>query len=75
MPELDFLKEKISYLRLWLGLLAVTDLILIGWLAANFSTTQILFIVSDCVAIGMISALILVLDKKIRQQIEGLGEL
>jgi hypothetical protein len=34
MPELDSLKEELAYLRLWLGMLAVTDISLIGWTAS-----------------------------------------
>lgn len=35
MPELDMFKEKLAYLKLWLGILVVTDISLIGWLVSN----------------------------------------
>jgi hypothetical protein len=39
MPELDALKEELAYLRLWLGMLAVAEMSLIGWLASALETT------------------------------------
>jgi hypothetical protein len=30
MSELDMLKEKLAYLKLWLGILVVTNISLIG---------------------------------------------
>ena len=40
MPELDALKEELSYLRLWLGMLAVTEISLIGWAASAVETAS-----------------------------------
>ena len=34
MPELDGLKEELAYLRLWLGMLAVSEISLLGWTAS-----------------------------------------
>jgi hypothetical protein len=34
MPELDGLREELAYLRLWLGMLAVSEISLLGWIAA-----------------------------------------
>jgi hypothetical protein len=31
MSELDVAKEQIAYLKLWLGIMVVTDISLIGW--------------------------------------------
>ena len=36
MSELDVLKEKIAYLKLWLGIMVVTDISLVGWLLGNY---------------------------------------
>ena len=40
MPELDALKEELAYLRLWLGMLAVTHISLIGWTASSVETAS-----------------------------------
>jgi hypothetical protein len=31
VSQLDVAKEQIAYLNLWLGIMAVTDISLIGW--------------------------------------------
>jgi hypothetical protein len=31
MPQLDRLKERLAYLKFWLGIVVVTDISLIGW--------------------------------------------
>ena len=36
MSEVDVLKEKIAYLKLWLGIMVVTDISLVGWLLGNY---------------------------------------
>ncbi|MGH8525764.1 MAG: hypothetical protein ACREXY_16640 [Gammaproteobacteria bacterium] len=72
MSELDMLKEKIAYLKLWLGILVVTDISLIGWLVLNYENAKLLLVVSDIAAIIMIAVGILVLHKRIATEIERL---
>ena len=38
MSELDVAKEKIAYLKVWLGILVVTDISTFGWLISNVDT-------------------------------------
>src|SRR6266851_2684661 len=38
MSELDVAKEKIAYLKVWLGILLVTDISTFGWLVSNVDT-------------------------------------
>ena len=40
MPELDRLKEQVAYLKLWQGIMVVTDLSLVGWLASAADGTR-----------------------------------
>ena len=35
MSELDVAKEKIAYLKVWLGILVVTDISTFAWLISN----------------------------------------
>ena len=43
MSELDVAKEQIAYLKVWLGILVVTDISAFGWLISNLGTaTEIL---------------------------------
>jgi hypothetical protein len=34
VSELDRLKEQLVYLRFWLGIMVVTEISLVGWLAS-----------------------------------------
>jgi hypothetical protein len=35
MSELDRLKERLVYLRFWLGIMVVTEITLVGWLIST----------------------------------------
>ncbi len=55
MSELDVLKEKIAYLKLWLSIIVVTDISLVGWLLGNYTLASWPLIVGDVVAISVVS--------------------
>ena len=38
MPELDYLREEIAYLKFWLGIVVVTDVSVAGWLLSSSDT-------------------------------------
>jgi len=40
MAEFDGIKEQLAYLRLWLGILVVTEFSLVGWLASAHETRR-----------------------------------
>lgn len=75
MSQLDVLKEKIAYLKLWLGIIVVTDISLVGWLLGNYTVASRALIVGDVVAISVVSYGIYVLHKRIEKEIERLKEL
>jgi hypothetical protein len=75
MTQIDLLKEKISYLKLWLGIIVVTDISLVGWLIGNYAVSTRILIVGDVVAILVVSFGIYVLHKRIENEIERLKEL
>jgi len=75
MSQLDVLKEKIAYLKLWLGIIVVTDISLVGWLLGNYTVASGALIVGDVVAISVVSYGIYVLHKRIEKEIERLKEL
>ena len=75
MSQVDVLKEKIAYLKLWLSIMVVTDISLVGWLLGNYTVANQALIVGDVVAIFIISFGIYVLHKRIEKEIEGLKEL
>ena len=75
MSQVDVLKEKIAYLKLWLGIIVVTDISLVGWLLGNYTVASRALIVGDVVAIFVVSYGIYVLHKRIEKEIERLKEL
>jgi hypothetical protein len=38
MSELDVAREKIAYLKVWLGILVVTDISTFGWLISSLES-------------------------------------
>ena len=75
MSELDKLKEEITHLRMWLGILVVIDLSLTGWLAAQYGSATNLLIVLDISGILVISGLIWALNRMIETRIDQLKDL
>ncbi len=75
MTQIDLLKEKIAYLKLWLGIIVVTDISLVGWLLGNYTVSNRTLILGDVVAILVVSFGIYVLHKRIEKEIERLKEL
>lgn len=75
MSELDVAKEQIAYLKLWLGIMVVTDISLIGWFIGNYGQALVTLLVTDLLAVAVVSAGILVLHRLIERKIERLREL
>ena len=75
MSETDVLKEKIAYLKLWLGIMVVTDISMVGWLLSNYTVASWALVVGDVVAISVVSCGIYGLHKRIEKEIERLKEL
>lgn len=51
MSELDEIKEQIAQLRTWLDILAMINVGLVVWLAANYKDAEKLLLILDCLAI------------------------
>ena len=75
MSKLDVAREHIAYLKLWLGVVIVTDISLIGWLVANFGFAGWPLIVGDALALVGVSWGCYFLDSRIRSAIANLEEL
>ena len=75
MTQLDVRKEKIAYLKLWLGIMVVTDISLIGWLLGNYNTSNWVLVLGDMVTILIISTGIYAVHRRIAAEIERLEEL
>ena len=75
MSELDVLKERIAYLRVLFGILVVTEISLVGWLAANFTQATISMQVAGITAMVALLVTIFVFHRRIDTLIESLREL
>ena len=72
MSELDVAKEQVAYLKVWLGILVVTDITLLGWLASNISRAQPALLVAGVVATIITTIGIFFIHRRIEQRIESL---
>lgn len=75
MSELDVAKEKIAYLKVWLGILLVTDISTFGWLVTNVDTGANLMLWAAVIVVMALTASILLLHRRIDRQIQSLKEL
>ena len=75
MAKIDVIKEKINYLKVWLGVFIVTLISLIGWLSSHYDKiSSIRFFIS---VVGLLWLIISIhfLNKNILKKIESLEEL
>lgn len=75
MSELDRIKEQISYLKYWQGVMVVTDISLVGWLitsADSASTRAFALAIAGIIALtlGIVS-----LHRQIERRIDRIGSL
>jgi hypothetical protein len=69
MPELDALKEELAYLRLWLGMLTVTQISLIGWTASALEVASARLLSLAVAVIILLGMGIFLLDRLIERRI------
>ncbi len=75
MSKIDVIKEKINYLKVWLGISVVTLIGLIGWLSSHYTQISTTRIILSFVGIFWLLILIHYLNKNILKKIESLEEL
>ena len=75
MSDLDVAKEKIAYLKVWLGILVLTDISTFGWLISNVETAATLLLWAAVIAVVALTAGILLLHRRIDRYIQSLREL
>ncbi len=75
MSELDIAKEEIAYLKVWLGILVVTDISTFGWLISNVGQGDALLLWAAVIAVAGLSAGIFLLHRLIKRRIQSLKEL
>ncbi len=72
MSELDVAKEKIAYLKVWLGILVVADISVFGWLISNLGTATAPLPWAAVTAVVALTAGIFLLHRRIKSHIESL---
>ncbi|HYT16131.1 MAG TPA: hypothetical protein VEL80_07090, partial [Burkholderiales bacterium] len=75
MSELDVAKEKIAYLKVWLGILLVTDISTFGWLVSNVDTAATLLLWAAVIVVVALTVGILLLHRRIDGHIQSLRDL
>ena len=75
MAKIDVIKEKINYLKVWLGVFIVTLISLIGWLSSNYDRISMSRFLLSVVGIIWLVISIHFLNKNILKKIESLEEL
>ncbi len=75
MSELDVAKEEIAYLKIWLGILVVTDISTFGWLISNVGEAITLLLWAAVIAVAGLSVGVFLLHRLIKRQIHSLKEL
>ena len=75
MSALDVRKERIAYLRVLFGILVVTEISLVGWLATNFTQATISMRTASLTAMVALSVTIFGFHRRIDTLIESLREL
>ena len=63
MGKIDKVKEELNYLKVWLGIIVVTTIGLIGWLANHYDTASVLKTGGDVVAIVLLTFAIIFIDR------------
>jgi len=75
MSDLDVAKEEIAYLKVWLGILVVTDISTFGWLISNVAEAITLLLWAAVIAVAGLSVGIFLLHRLIKRRIQSLKEL
>ena len=75
MSKLDKLKEEISYLKFWLGVMVVTDISLVGWLVSGAGSAPAYKVLGAIVAIIVITASGFAVHRRIERLIDALEDL
>jgi hypothetical protein len=75
MADIDEVKEDIGYMKVWLGIIVVTNISLMGWLLSNYETSSMIKIISDIIAIIVLLISIVKIDRNIKIKIKSLKDL
>ena len=72
MSDLDVAKEQIAYLKVWLGILVITDISVSGWFVSSLGTATAPLLWAAVIAVVGLTVGILLLHRRIKGYIESL---
>jgi hypothetical protein len=75
MSKLDKAKERIAYLKFWLGVMVVTDISLVGWLLSSGGSAPTHRVVSALVAVVVITGSGFIVHRRVERLIDTLEDL
>jgi len=75
MAEIDEIKEELNYLKVWLGIIVITTIGLVGWLINNYEIASKLKVITDILAIIILTISIIIIDRNIKNKIKSLKDL
>lgn len=75
MAKIDVVKEKINYLKVWLGVFVATLIGLVGWVTTNYDAISSEKLFLALLAILWLFISIHILNKKILEKINSLEKL
>jgi len=75
VSELERLKERLVYLRLWLGIVVVAEISLIGWIASAVETASTRLLLLASATAVLLGFGIFRLHRHIEHRIDEIGRL
>jgi hypothetical protein len=75
VSEIERLKERLVYLRLWLGIVVVAEISLIGWIASAVETASTRLLVLASGTAVLLGCGIYLLHRHIERRIDEIGRL
>jgi hypothetical protein len=75
MSKADKIKEQIGWLKVKFGILVITNISLIAWLVQNYAKASVWLLAICCLAVIVISAAILWVDRAAQSFINDLEDL
>ena len=75
MAQIDEVKEKITHLRFWIGVMVAIIMGLISWFVSHYETESKFLLIADIIGIIFFIFLIIIINNKILENIKKLGDL
>ena len=75
MSEIDRLKEQLTYLRFWLGIMVVTEITLVGWLISTPIRSDATLWFMGVFGAFLLGSGIVLVHRQIERRIDQIGKL